>query len=158
MFAALRQDQIFPGKTVRGIIEAAASFDQDGDVGRMVPFVQALPLVHQRIRVGDVQSDRLRILVPTSRKGRGEVGGHHLVQAGQDVIDRLRPAMASRRKDEPLLCRWPLVQVTQASAEGLARPFRRDVVPDAVVGEGRRCIGVDNSDRVYRDLIYVVHR
>lgn len=34
----------------------------------------------QRIRVGDVQSDRLRIFVPTSRKGRGKNEGHYPVQ------------------------------------------------------------------------------
>jgi integrase len=109
-----REDQILPDETVRDIIDASASFDDDGDVGRMVLVLAATGARFsqvQRIRVGDVQSDRLRIFVPTSRKGRGKTEGHYPVQVGEDVIDRLGPAMASRRKDEPLLCRWRLVQV-----------------------------------------------
>jgi integrase len=109
-----REDQILPDETVRDIVDAAAAFDEDGDVGRMVLVLAATGARFsqvQRIRVGDVQSDRLRIFVPTSRKGRGKTEGHYPVQIGEDVIDRLRPAMASRKKDEPLLWRWRLVQV-----------------------------------------------
>lgn len=109
-----REDQILPDETVRDIVEAAALFDEDGDVGRLILVLAATGARFsqiQRIRVGDVQPDRLRIFVPVSRKGQGKTDEDYPVQVGQDVIDGLRPAMANRAQDEPLLCRWRLVQV-----------------------------------------------
>jgi integrase len=64
----------------------------------------------QRITVGDVQADRLRIFVPSSRKGHGRVARHYAFPVGQDVIDALQPALSGRCAEEILLCRWRYVQ------------------------------------------------
>ena len=117
-----RDNQILPDDTVRDIVAAAAAFDEEGDVSRMILMLAATGARFsqvQRITVGDVQPGRLRIFVPVSRKGRGKGEDHYAVQVGQDIIDALEPAMAGRGKDEPLLCRWRLVQVK-------GREWRRD--------------------------------
>jgi integrase len=98
---------------VRKIIRAAARFDEAGDVGRMILVLAATGARFsqvQRITVGDVQPDRQRIFVPSSRKGRGRIADHYPVQVGQDVIDALRPVSEGRPADEILLCRWRYVQ------------------------------------------------
>jgi integrase len=117
-----RDNQILSDETVRDIIDAAACFDEDGDVGRMILMLAATGARFsqlQRLTVGDVQADRLRVFVPVSRKGQGKSEDHYVVQVGRDAIDALRPVMAGRAKDEPLLCHWRLVQVK-------GREWRRD--------------------------------
>jgi integrase len=108
-----RENQILADETVRDIVAAAAAFDEEGDVGRMVLVLAASGARFsqvQRIKVGDVQSERRRIFVPTSRKGQEREDGYYAVQVSQDVIDALKPAMSGRLADEPLLCRWRLKQ------------------------------------------------
>jgi len=117
-----RENQILSDDTVRDIIEAAADFDEDGDVGRMVIVLAATGARFSQVRrltVGDVQPENLRLFVPKSRKGRGKGDDHYPVQVGRDVIDALRPVMRGRSKDEPLLSHWRLVQVK-------GREWRRD--------------------------------
>ncbi len=108
-----RENQILSDETVRDIVEAAANFDEDGDVGRMVLLLAATGARFsqvQRIYVGDVQVDRSRIFMPTSRKGRGKSEAPYPVQVGQDVLIALRPVLGGREPGEPLLCRWRMKQ------------------------------------------------
>lgn len=111
-----RENQILPDDTVRDIVAAATAYDEDGDVGRMVLLLAATGARFsqlQRITVGDVQIDRLRIFVPVSRKGQGKTEDCYPVQVGPDVIEALRPVLKDRRSDEPLLCRWRMKQTKQ---------------------------------------------
>jgi integrase len=117
-----RDNQILPDDTVRDIIAAAAAADEEGDFGRMVLILAATGARFsqvQRIKVGDVQPKRLRIFVPVSRKGQGKGDEHYVVQVGQDIINAFAPVVMGRGMDEPLLCRWRLVQVK-------GREWRRD--------------------------------
>lgn len=69
-----RDNQILDDDTIRDIVAAAAVYDGDGDVGRMVLLLAATGARFSqlaRLTVGDVQADRQRIFIPLSRKGRG---------------------------------------------------------------------------------------
>ena len=152
--AGARESQILTDEVVRDIVAAATSFDEDGDLGRMILVLAATGARFsqvQRIIVGDVQPDRMRIFVPTSRKGQNRVADHYVVQVGPDVIEALAPVLEGRAANEPLLCRWRYVQVKATewrrdrrgawtSASEITRPWKaicdelklKDVVPYAL--------------------------
>ncbi len=91
-----RENQILDDDAVRDIVGAAAAYDADGDVGRMILLLAATGARFsqiQRITVGDVQADRQRIFIPLSRKGQGKVEAHYPMRVGDDVIEALRPVM-----------------------------------------------------------------
>lgn len=149
-----REKQILADDIVRRIVAIAGSLDEDGDVGRMVLVLAATGARFsqvQRITVGDVQGERLRIFVPTSRKGQGRVAEHYAMPVGADVIAALAPVIEGRSTDEVLLCRWRYVQIKGrewrrdrrgpwTSASELTRPWKaicgqlklKDVVPYAL--------------------------
>lgn len=109
-----REPQILTDDQVREIIRTAQDLDQDGDLGRLVLLLAATGARFsqvQRITVVDVQSDRMRIFVPASRKGKGKLAGSYPVQVGSDVIKALEPELAEKSPNEILLSRWRLVQV-----------------------------------------------
>lgn len=56
-----------------------------------------------------------RLLVPVSRKGRGQKSGSIPIPIGRDVLDVLLPAVTGREKDEPLLARSRYKQWQAAS-------------------------------------------
>ncbi|WP_457299614.1 tyrosine-type recombinase/integrase [Phyllobacterium sp. P5_D12] len=101
-------------RDVRAIIEAARVVDTeagwDGDLWRLVLTLASTGARFSqvaRIRVADLQIAQGRIMVPTSHKGRGNKKVSHTgVRVGDDVIDALRPAIAGRRANDPLLERW----------------------------------------------------
>ena len=118
--ARARDNQILSDDTVRNIVAAAAAYDPDGDVGRMVLVLAATGARFsqvQRIVVGDVQVDRSRIFMPASRKGQGKEETSYPVQVGTDVIEALRPLLNDRPTDEPLLCRWRMKQTKKLTWE-----------------------------------------
>ena len=115
-----RENQILTDDTVRDIVAAAAEFDEDGDVGRMVLVLAATGARFsqlQRVTVGDVQIERRRIFIPVSRKGQGKSEDHYPVQVGPDVLDALRPVLVARKPEEPLLCRWRMKQTKELKWE-----------------------------------------
>jgi integrase len=115
-----RENQILPDETVRDIVAAAASYDEDGDVGRMILMLAATGARFsqiQRVTVGDVQADRSRIFMPASRKGQGKEDTSYPVQVGTDVVGALRPVLDGLKPDEPLLCRWRMKQTKQLKWE-----------------------------------------
>ena len=59
-----------------------------------------------RLRVGDVQLDGGRLMMPVSRKGRGGKQGATPIPVGADILDALRPIIAERQHDAFLLERW----------------------------------------------------
>lgn len=118
-----RENQILPDVTIGRIIAAAKAVDAakewDGDLYRMIVVLAATGARFSqvaRLRVGDVQPEKSRFLVPTSRKGRGFKNGSTPVPVGQDVLAALLPAITRRAAGETLLLRWHYEQ-----AEGSIR-------------------------------------
>ena len=117
--AQARDKQALPDADIRRIVQAAATVDReyrwDGDLLRMVLVLSATGARFSQVKrnaVGDVQIARSRLMVPTSRKGRGKKKASHIgIRIGPDVIEALRPAIAGRRAKEPLLERWRHKQV-----------------------------------------------
>lgn len=113
---------------IRRIIEAAGTVDADqgwdGDLVRIVLVLSATGARFSqvaRMTVANVQPAQGRLMVPTSRKGRGTKKTTHIgVRVADEVIDRLRPVMADRLPGEPLLERWRRVQ-TKGTATELPR-------------------------------------
>ncbi|MER8965407.1 integrase [Mesorhizobium sp. M0808] len=107
-----RDKSALPDADIRRIIAAAKVIDErdrwDGDLLRLVVVLSATGARFSqvnRLAVGDVQPNRL--MVPTSRKGRGvKKTSHSGIRVGADVMTALRPATAGRRPGDPLLERW----------------------------------------------------
>lgn len=125
-----RVDQALSDADVRRVIDAAVQIDQedrwDGDLLRIVLVLAATGARFSQVKrllVSDVQSDR--IMIPTSRKGRGRKKKSHVgVRVGSDVIAQLRPVMAGRKGSQPLLERWRHKQV--AAENGALPSWVRD--------------------------------
>lgn len=123
-----RDGAALPDDDVRRIIDAARGVDADlGWDGDLWMLVLALASTGARfsqiirMRVADLQIGHSRLMVPTSRKGRGVKKASHIaVRVGQDVIQALRPAVAGRRSNAPLLERWRHQQ-TKATEFALPR-------------------------------------
>ncbi|KAB2763072.1 tyrosine-type recombinase/integrase [Brucella anthropi] len=130
--AAARDGAALPDADVRRIIEAARTVDDmedwSGDLFRLVLVLAATGMRFsqiRRIQVGDVQPEQSRLMIPTSRKGRGQKRATHIgVKVGGDVIESLRPAIAGRRPADPLLERWKHRQ--ERPAEGAKPVWVRD--------------------------------
>ncbi|TIQ35994.1 MAG: site-specific integrase [Mesorhizobium sp.] len=112
--AAARDGAALPDADIRRIIEAAKAVDVEdnwnGDLFLMVLVLTATGARFSqvsRMQVGDVQPAQSRLMVPTSRKGRGQKRATHTAtRVGADVIEALRPSIAGRRPADPLLERW----------------------------------------------------
>ncbi|RVA04016.1 hypothetical protein EN932_31395 [Mesorhizobium sp. M7A.F.Ca.US.002.01.1.1] len=153
--AVARDNQILPDADIGRLLRAAREVDAeqqwDGDLFRLVLILAAtgarLSQV-ARMRVADCQISQSRLMVPTSRKGRGAKSGTITVPVGRDVMDELVPVTAQRTPDAILLERWRHEQAPgkiewhragrgswQSSAE-LARPWQairdRAGLPDVI--------------------------
>ncbi|MES2042694.1 MAG: hypothetical protein V4475_02395 [Pseudomonadota bacterium] len=82
-----RDNQILDDEVVRQVVQAAAIFDEDGEIGHLV-LVRFSQI--QRLKVRDLQPDRSRLKMPKSRKGRHKQDGYYPVQVGADLIEALR--------------------------------------------------------------------
>lgn len=130
--ATARDGAALPDADVRRIIEAARTVDDmedwSGDLFRLVLVLAATGMRFsqiRRIQVGDVQPEQSRLMIPTSRKGRGQKRATHIgVKVGGDVIEALRSAVAGRRPADPLLERWKHRQ--ERPAEGAKPIWVRD--------------------------------
>ncbi|GJD47273.1 hypothetical protein AFCDBAGC_5166 [Methylobacterium cerastii] len=107
--------QILADADIRRLVAGAFHVDETGDFGRMILCLAATGARFSqvaRIRVADVQVERMRIMVPPARKGRpGKTSVPIAVPVGADIIAGLQPALASRLGHEPLLMRWTKKQV-----------------------------------------------
>ena len=98
--AVARPAQILQDGEVRAIVKAAwevdAADEWDGDLGRMVLVLAATGARFShaaRMTVADLQAAQLRLMIPVSRKGRGEKTSTHTgVRVGDDVLIALREA------------------------------------------------------------------
>ncbi|MER9533014.1 tyrosine-type recombinase/integrase [Mesorhizobium sp. M0309] len=154
-----RDNQILPDADIARVLRAAREVDAEqgweGDLFRLVLVLAAtgarLSQV-ARMHVADCQISQSRLMVPTSRKGRGAKSGTITVPVGRDVMDELVPVTAKRPPDAVLLERWRHEQAAgtiewhragrgswRSSAE-LARPWQAirdcaglpDVIPYAL--------------------------
>ena len=111
--------QILGDTDIRRIIDAAGIVDGqggwDGDLLRLVATLAATGARYSqviRMTVADAQSSERRLLIPPSRKGRGEKKIERIAfPVGADVIDLLEPVLNGRPGPKPLLERWKVVQV-----------------------------------------------
>lgn len=130
--AQARDKAALPDPDVRRIVEAAAIVDAEdnweGDLLRVVLVLSATGARFSQVKrnaVGDVQIAQNRLMVPTSRKGRGKKKASHIgIRIGSDVMEALRPAIAGRRAKEPLLERWRHKQ--EKASEGQPPRWVRD--------------------------------
>ena len=127
--AVAREAQVLPDADVRALIKAAgrvdAEGDWEGDLARMVIVLAATGARFSqvaRLTVADVQFAQARLMVPTSRKGRGVKRKTHVaVPVGGDVLAALSKATNGRKGHEPLLLRPRWRQVGPAKWEKYER-------------------------------------
>ncbi|MFL9824101.1 integrase [Rhodoplanes sp. SY1] len=113
-----REAQVLADEEVRAVIRAAreidAEDDWDGDLVRLILVLAATGARFSqvaRMTVGDVVDGRL--LVPTSRKGRGvKQRARIAVRVGRDVLAELAPVVTGRPSAAPLLERWRWRQIS----------------------------------------------
>ncbi|TPK85310.1 tyrosine-type recombinase/integrase [Mesorhizobium sp. B2-4-17] len=113
-----RDNQILSAAQVGKLLAAAREIDRegnwDGDLFRLVVVLAATGARFSqatRMKVGDVQRAQARLMVPSSRKGRGGKIASVPVPVGKDVLDALLPVTTGRGNDETLLERWRSKQV-----------------------------------------------
>lgn len=123
-----RDNQILTDGQVARLLRAAREIDAeqkwDGDLFRVVVVLAATGSRFSqiaRMRVGDCQIQEGRLLVPASRKGRGNKIGHVPVPVGRDVLDALVPIVTDRPADAPLFERWRHVQTGPATWRRVGR-------------------------------------
>ena len=110
-----RDNQILSDDQVRSILTSVAELDRDGDFTRLVILLAATGARFSqvaRLQVRDVQPDRSRILMPSSRKGRERAASFTPIPVGTDVLTALAPILADRDGEERLLVRWRYSQVS----------------------------------------------
>jgi site-specific recombinase XerD len=144
--AIARPAEVLPDADVRRILSSAAEIDREGnwggDLHRLIVVMAATGARFSqaiRLSVADVQVAQSRLMMPVGHKGRGAKAlASTAIRVGADVIDELRPALAGRRGNEPLLFRprwrqvgpvkWELVgRAPWQSASELVRPWARIV-------------------------------
>lgn len=122
-----REKQILTDDEVRRLVEAAQA--HDADFGALVLVLAATGArldQAARITVADFQPEARRIMVPTSRKGRGgKQATHTAVPIPDDVLAALRVVAAGRPGREPLLMRWHHRQVEGDKAKGRLPAWER---------------------------------
>lgn len=137
-----REAQVLADADVRRIVAAAAVVDQadewEGDLLRMVIVLAATGARFSqiaRLSVSDVQPMQKRLMVPTSRKGRGTKRISKIaIRVGDDVLAALRPVTAGRKGTDTLLIRprWKQLTPTKwtkvsreawSSASEITRPW-----------------------------------
>jgi integrase len=107
-----RDNQILTDAQVANLLRAARDVDAEqewgGDLYRMAVVLAATGARFSqvaRLRVGDCQIKTNRLMVPTSRKGRGKKAEATPVPVGKDVLEALL-AVTNRATNAPLLERW----------------------------------------------------
>lgn len=123
--------QVLPDDGVRAVIKAAWRVDKTGDwdgcLGLLIVVLAATGARFSqiiRMTVADVQFEKSRVLVPTSRKGRGSKATiKTAIPVGADVLSALRGATQARSGNETLLLRprWKQLAPTQWTKTGVER-------------------------------------
>ncbi len=123
-----RENQILSDAQIASLINAAREIDADqkweGDLFRLVVLLAATGARFSqiaRMKVGDVQYSRGRVMVPTSRKGHGTKAASTPVPVGKDILDAILSVVTSRPNDATLLERWRSKQTGPAKWERTGR-------------------------------------
>lgn len=102
--------QLLSDAQIKTIVDAAFAADTDGDFGRLVLLSASTGARYSqlaRIRVGGLQIQNKRVMVPGAAKGRSATARPPVaVPLSEAVIEKLLPAVEGRATDEPLLMRW----------------------------------------------------
>ncbi len=102
--------QLLSNEQIKAVVDAAFAVDVDGDFGRLTLLAASTGARYSqlaRIRVGGLQIQNKRIMVPGASKGRSATARPPVaVPLSDAVIERLLPAVEGRAADEPLLMRW----------------------------------------------------
>jgi integrase len=111
--------QLLSDAQVKALVEAAFAVDFDFGVVVLLAAVTGARFSQlTALKIEDVQRNRLRILVPRSKKGRNAKARPPIaVPLSADVIHRLAPAIEGRNSDEPLLMRWAYRNIGAAAWE-----------------------------------------
>jgi integrase len=122
-----REKQVLRDTDVRRLVECATSHDVDfGALVLVLAATGARMDQVARIRVVDFQPEAERVMIPVSRKGKGEKQINHIaVPLPKDVIARLRSLTSDRPGHEALLMRWHHQQVRGDKASGLLPRWER---------------------------------
>lgn len=100
--------QLLTDKQIRSAVDAA--FEVDTDFGRLALVAASTGARHSQmrlLRVGDVQIEHSRLMMPGSSKGRSAKARPAVsTPVAAEVVERLQPALANREADAPLLERW----------------------------------------------------
>jgi integrase len=102
--------QLLSDDQIRTVVESAFEIDDSGDFGRVVLLAAATGARFSQLaalKVGDVQVQRGRVMVPGSSKGRSKKPKPPTaVPLSNETVLRLLPAVQGRAVSEPLLMRW----------------------------------------------------
>lgn len=102
--------QLLTDEQIKAVVDAAFAVDADGDFGRLTLLAASTGARYSqltRIRVGGVQIQNKRIMVPGASKGRSATARPPVaVPLSDAVIEKLLPAVEGPAADEPLLMRW----------------------------------------------------
>jgi len=108
--ADVARRQILSDEQIVTLVSASFEVDDTGDFGRLVTLLAASGARHSqavRVLIGGYQHNQQRVLIPSSRKGRGRQERPPIaIQLSPAVCARLLPAVGGRNADEPLLTRW----------------------------------------------------
>ncbi|NDB70340.1 MAG: integrase, partial [Methylocystaceae bacterium] len=150
--------QVLSDKELGSLIQAAFDVDKEqgweGDLYRLILILAATGGRFSQVRrltVADLQFDQCRIMLPLSRKGRGQKKTEKIaVPLAADIIIAFRSVCDGRASISPLLERWRHKQVGPAKWERVNRsPWRAaselNTVWEAIVTKA----GLDNQTVPY---------
>jgi integrase len=102
--------QLLTDEQIRDAVCAAFAVDPDGDFGFLVLILAASGARYSQtaaLKVGDVQRERCRIMMPPSGKGRSQkTKAPTPIPVDRGVVMSLGPLIKGRVQDQPLLRRW----------------------------------------------------
>lgn len=153
-----REKQVLPDVSISRVIRAARDVDVeggwDGDLLRMVVTLAATGARFsqvRKLRVRDVQPEKLRLMMPDSEKGKGKRGGNTPVPIDASDLDILQPAFIGRDRDDYLLERWASERVPGGIGWKRVgrRPWRTASELDRAWKAIRERVGLPNHIVVY---------
>ena len=126
-----RAKQVLNDTDVRRLVECATSYDADfGALVLVLAATGARMDQAARIRIADFQPEAERVMIPVSRKGKGEKQISHIaVPLPGDVIARLRLLASDRPGNETLLMSWHHRQVKGDKAAWMVASFDVSLTP-----------------------------
>jgi integrase len=113
-----RKNEILSDEEVSRLLAAAKEVDErrgwEGDLFRLVAVLAATGARFSqvvRMRVGDVQAEAGRLMIPPSRKGKGSKSSRIPFPIHSEVLETLAAAVEERPSEAVLLERWRSKQV-----------------------------------------------